>query len=56
MTDPKFLKDAKRTRLVVDPIGHQEMSALVTRLAAMPKPTIAAAAKLLVKKKKKKKK
>lgn len=55
MKDPKFLNDAKRTRLIVEPIGHAEMSALVTKLAAMPKPTIASAAKLLVKKKKKKK-
>jgi tripartite-type tricarboxylate transporter receptor subunit TctC len=54
MTDPAFLADAKRTRLIIEPIGGEQMTALVTRLGAMPKPTIAAAAKLLVKKKKKK--
>jgi tripartite-type tricarboxylate transporter receptor subunit TctC len=55
MTDPKFLEDAKRTRLVVDPIGHAAMTALVKRLGGMPKATIASARKILVKKKKKKK-
>lgn len=56
MKDPRFLKDAKRTRLVVEPIGHKEMTNLVKRLGSMPKETIAAAAKLLVGKKKKKRK
>ncbi len=54
MKDPKFLADAKRTRLVVEPIGHAEMTALVKRLGSMPKATIASAKALLVKKKKKK--
>jgi tripartite-type tricarboxylate transporter receptor subunit TctC len=55
MTDPKFLEDAKRTRLVVEPIGHTAMTALVKRLGGMPKATIASAQKILVKKKKIKK-
>ena len=53
MTDPKFLDDARRTRLVVEPIGPEEMTALVRQLADMPKPTIDAARNILVKKKKK---
>lgn len=53
MKDPKFLDDARRTRLVVEPIGPSEMTALVRQLADMPKPTIDAARKILVKKKKK---
>ena len=56
MTDPKFLVDAKRTRLIVEPISHSAMAALVTRMSKMSKSTINSAAKLLVKKKKKKKK
>ncbi|MEK9683075.1 MAG: hypothetical protein VW226_00880 [Rhodospirillaceae bacterium] len=55
MKDPKFLADAKRTRLVLDPINHKQMTALVKQLGAMPKNTIASARALLVKKKKKKK-
>ena len=53
MTDPKFLDDARRTRLVVESIGPEEMTALVRQLADMPKPTIDAARNILVKKKKK---
>ena len=56
MKDPKFLVDAKRTRLIVEPISHTAMTALVTRMSKMSKSTINSAAKLLVKKKKKKKK
>ena len=56
MKDPKFLIDAKRTRLIVEPISHTAMTALVTRMSKMSKSTINSAAKLLVKKKKKKKK
>jgi len=55
MTDPAFLKDAERTRLKVEPIDHVEMEALIKRLNAMPKATMARATKLLTSKKKKKK-
>ncbi len=53
MTDPRFLEDAGRTRMVIEPITPAEMTALVGQLGAMPKATIAAARNILVKKKKK---
>lgn len=56
MKDPAFLRDAKKARMIVEPITAEDMEALVARLGTTPKETIKIAAKFLIAKKKKKKK
>ena len=56
MKDPAFLKEAKRVRLAVDPIGHAEIERLVKQAYATPKEVIARAKSFLTRSKKKNKK
>lgn len=56
MKDPAFLKEAKRIRLSVEPIGHIEIERLVKQAYATPKEVIARARSFLKRSKKKKKK
>ena len=45
--DPKFLEDAKRLGLQIDPIGGEELQKLVNELAALPEQTKERAKKLM---------
>lgn len=47
MKDPKFLADAKRVKLMIDPLTADQITALLKRAYAYPKETVKAAAKLV---------
>ena len=40
MKDPKFLTDAKKNAIEIDPISGDEIRALITRVYATPKPIV----------------